>query len=62
MAALHTAFAASRELTGDDLSNALVQTVPIYETYEERIKELRDWARNRARPASHDARMLDYFA
>ena len=62
VAALHSAFAASRELTGDDLSNALVQTVPLYETYEERIKELRDWARTRARPASHDARMLDYFA
>ncbi|HZO08592.1 MAG TPA: AAA family ATPase [Myxococcota bacterium] len=62
IAALHTAFAASRDLTGDDLSNALVQTVPLYETYEERIKELRDWARTRARPASHDARMLDYFA
>ena len=62
VSALHSAFAASRELTGDDLSNALVQTVPLYETYEERIKELRDWARNRARPASHDARLLDYFA
>jgi len=62
VAALHTAFAASRELAGDDLSNALVQTVPLYETYEERIKELRDWARTRARPASHDARLLDYFA
>ena len=62
VAALHAAFAASRELSSDDIANALTQTVPIYETYEERIKELRDWARTRARPASHDARLLDYFA
>jgi AAA+ superfamily predicted ATPase len=62
VAALHAAFAASRELASDDLANALAQTVPLYETYEERIKELRDWARTRARPASLDARMLDLFA
>jgi AAA+ superfamily predicted ATPase len=62
VAGLHAAFAASRELGGDDLTNALTQTVPLYETYEERIKELRDWARTRARPASTDARMLDLFA
>jgi hypothetical protein len=35
--------------------------VPLYETYEERIKELRDWARTRARPATLDARIVDLF-
>jgi SpoVK/Ycf46/Vps4 family AAA+-type ATPase len=62
VAALHAAFAASREVTSDDVANALTQTVPLYETYEERIKELRDWARTRARSASIDSRMVDLFA
>ena len=35
--------------------------MPLYETYEERIKELRDWARTRARVASVDAKMVDLF-
>ncbi len=61
VAALHAAFAASRDVTGDDVANAITQTVPLYETYEERIKELRDWARTRARPASTDSRMADLF-
>ncbi len=59
--ALYTAFAESRELTENDLANAIQETVPLYDTYEERIKELRDWARHRARPASLDARMVDLF-
>jgi SpoVK/Ycf46/Vps4 family AAA+-type ATPase len=62
VAALHVAFATSREVTSDDIANALTQTVPLYETYEERIKELRDWARTRARSASLDSRMADLFA
>jgi hypothetical protein len=36
--------------------------VPLYDTYEERIKELRDWARVRARPATLDAKTVDLFA
>jgi SpoVK/Ycf46/Vps4 family AAA+-type ATPase len=60
-AALYTAFAAGREVSDADLANAITETVPIYDTYEERIKELRDWARTRARPASLDARMVDLF-
>jgi SpoVK/Ycf46/Vps4 family AAA+-type ATPase len=61
-AALYAAFAESRDLEEDDISNALTETVPLYDTYEERIKELRDWARNRARAASVDAKMVDLFA
>jgi SpoVK/Ycf46/Vps4 family AAA+-type ATPase len=61
-AGLYTAFAESRELEDDDLENAIQETVPIYDTYEERIKELRDWARGRARPASLDGRVADWFA
>jgi len=45
----------------NDLANAINETVPLYDTYEERIKELRDWARTRARSATLDARMVDLF-
>ncbi len=59
--ALYTAFAEKREVHENDLYNAINETVPLYDVYEERIKELRDWARTRARPASVDARMVDLF-
>jgi len=61
-AALYGAFAESRELSETDLENAIQDTVPLYDTYEERIKELRDWAKGRARAASVDAKMVDLFA
>ena len=61
-AALYTAFSESRDLSNNDLANAIEETVPIYDTYEERIKELRDWSRGRARPASVDAKIVDLFA
>ncbi len=61
VAALYTAFAEERDLTENDLANAITETVPLYDTYEERIKELRDWARTRARSATHDVKMVDLF-
>jgi SpoVK/Ycf46/Vps4 family AAA+-type ATPase len=60
--ALFRAFEQSRELEEEDLANALHETVALYDTYEERIKELRDWARVRARPASVDPKLVDLFA
>jgi SpoVK/Ycf46/Vps4 family AAA+-type ATPase len=60
-AGLYAAFAERRELHENDLKNAIGETVPLYDVYEQRIKELRDWARTRARPASVDARMIDLF-
>jgi ATP-dependent 26S proteasome regulatory subunit len=62
IAGLFRAFEQSRELEEDDLVNALDETVALYDTYEERIKELRDWARVRARPASVDPKLVDLFA
>lgn len=59
---LYTAFAESREVTDVDLQNAIGETVPLYDTYEDSIKELRDWARVRARAASIDPRMVDLFS
>jgi SpoVK/Ycf46/Vps4 family AAA+-type ATPase len=60
--ALYSAFSRDRDLEHDDLSDAITEAVPLYDTYEERVKELRDWARHRARPASVDAKVADYFA
>jgi hypothetical protein len=61
-AALYGAFAESRDLSETDLESAIHDTVPLYDTYEERIKELRDWAKGRTRPASVDAKMVELFA
>ncbi len=61
-AALYTAFAESRDLSEADLENAIQDTVPLYDTYEERIKELRAWSKGRTRPASVDAKIVELFA
>lgn len=58
---LYSAFAAKRDISDQDLKNALKFTVPLYRTYEEKIKELREWARTRARPATLDSSVLDLF-
>jgi AAA+ superfamily predicted ATPase len=60
-AALYTAFTEGRDLAFNDLANAITDTVPLYDTYEERIKELRDWARTRARPATLNAKAASLF-
>lgn len=59
--ALYAAFADKRELREDDLKLAIKHSVPLYRTYEERIKALREWARQRARPATLDSSVLDLF-
>ncbi|MDG2335711.1 MAG: AAA family ATPase [Myxococcota bacterium] len=60
-AALYAAFAAERELEDNDLANAISESVPLYDTYEDRVKELRDWAQTRTRPASTDGKMAELF-
>ncbi|NUN15544.1 MAG: AAA family ATPase [Myxococcales bacterium] len=59
--ALFEAFSASRDLNQQDLLKVTSETVPIYFTYEEQTKRLRDWAKTRARNASSDSRLLDLF-
>lgn len=58
---LYRAFAHGRELDQVDLQAEAEETVPLYATYEEQIKELRMWARGRARPATLDRSKLDLF-
>jgi SpoVK/Ycf46/Vps4 family AAA+-type ATPase len=59
--AMYAAFADDREPDADDLRYAAEEIVPLYRTYEEQIKALREWAHSRARPASHERQMIDYF-
>lgn len=62
ISALFLAYAKGRPMNGDDLQRAIRDMVPLYETYEEEIKALREWARRRARSASTDRRRVDLFS
>jgi ATP-dependent 26S proteasome regulatory subunit len=61
ISAMYSAFSNELELEDGDLIRALKETVPLYDTFEEEIKALREWARKRARPASTDRRKVDLF-
>lgn len=61
VSALYSAFGQQRDLSPDDLLYAARETVPLYRTYEDQIKALRDWASTRARQASKARRVIDYF-
>jgi AAA+ superfamily predicted ATPase len=62
LAGMFRAFGEGREVTTSDISRELDAIVPLYSTYEEKIKALREWARNRARRASIDQRLVDLFS
>ena len=59
---LYRAFRSKRDLTTEDLEVAIKTTVPLYRTYEDEIKGLRQWAAPRARKASTDARLSELWA
>ncbi|OFX21459.1 MAG: AAA family ATPase [Anaeromyxobacter sp. RBG_16_69_14] len=59
--ALHRAYALGRELEPQDLRRLAQDLVPLYRTYEEQIKALREWARGRARTAGREAAVVDLF-
>ncbi len=61
IAALFKAFSENRELTNRDIEISIKETVPLYETYEENIKSLRDWASTRTRFATVSSTLLDMF-
>ncbi len=58
---LHRAFALSRELETADLRRVAQDLVPLFRTYEEQIKGLREWARGRARVAGRAGAVVDLF-
>lgn len=59
--AMYVAFEHQRDLEAEDLEFAAREMIPLYRTYEDEIKALREWAHGRARGASHERRILDYF-
>ncbi len=61
VAAMYTAFAEERDLSDLDMVGAARQLVPLYELRETEIKALRAWAKDRARPAGHDRKLVDLF-
>ena len=58
VAAMYEAFAQNREFTQLDIIAAVKSTLPLSKTMTEQVTALRDWARQRARPAA--ASMADY--
>ncbi|MBD1216636.1 MAG: AAA family ATPase [Aphanizomenon flos-aquae Clear-A1] len=52
VAAMYEAFAQDREFTQLDIIAALKSTLPLSRTMQEQVTALRDWARQRARPAA----------
>lgn len=52
IAAMYEAFAQDREFTQLDIIAAIKSTLPLSRTMMEQVAALRDWARQRARPAS----------
>jgi ATP-dependent 26S proteasome regulatory subunit len=52
IAAMYEAFAQDREFTQLDIIAAIKSTLPLSRTMTEQVTSLRDWARQRARPAS----------
>lgn len=59
--ALFNTFADQRPLNERELLRVIRETVPLAVTMDDRLKELREWARPRTRPASADRRRIDYF-
>lgn len=55
VAAMYEAFAQDREFTQLDIIAACRATVPLSKTMSEQVTALRDWARQRARPAAASA-------
>jgi hypothetical protein len=59
--ALHRAYALGREVESADLRRLAQDLVPLYKTYEEQIKALREWSRGRARTAGRAGAVVDLF-
>ena len=55
------ACAQKRDLGTTDLRRVAQDLVPLFRTYEEQVKALREWARGRARPAGRAGAVVDLF-
>jgi hypothetical protein len=59
--ALHRAYAHGRDVETGDLRRVAQDVVPLFKTYEEQVKALREWARGRARVAARAGAVVDLF-
>ena len=59
--AMFKAFAQGREVDTEDLIDSVREIVPLAVTMDDQLKDLRDWARSRARRASSDRRRANFF-
>ncbi len=59
--AMHRAYAEGRDVELSDLRRVAQDLVPLFRTYEEQIKSLREWARGRARIAGREGAVVDLF-
>ena len=59
--ALISSFSKKRTFQQKTVEEILRRTVPLSKTYEENIKELRNWSKNRARNASGNRRIEAFF-
>ncbi len=62
VSALFLAYDAQRDLQEEDLLEVVRETIPLAVTMDDRLKELREWARPRARRASEETRRVDFFS
>jgi hypothetical protein len=62
VSALYSAFAEDRAMDSDDLLDAARETVPLAITMDDKLKDLREWARPRARMATMDRKRIDFFS
>ncbi len=58
---LYRAYARNSKPDMEDFKKTILEAVPLYRTYEEEIKKLRDWAAERTRRASLDTSLVDHF-
>jgi SpoVK/Ycf46/Vps4 family AAA+-type ATPase len=61
ISAMFHAFANDRDLQMDDLLDVARESVPLAVTMDDRLKELREWAYTRARPASTNRTRIGFF-
>lgn len=59
--AMFESFADDREVSTDDILRAIRRTVPLAITMDQPFKRLKEWARDRTRPATFDSRRVDFF-
>jgi AAA+ superfamily predicted ATPase len=59
--ALFDSFALDREVETNDILRSIRRTVPLAVTMDQPFKRLKEWARDRTRPATFDSRRVDFF-